>query len=427
VATLHYVGQAAYLVQGTVLWNLPLVWASITVSLPIAGTALLTAASRYRRVRHASAPLLLLSIALLHFCGMAAMTLHSNARIRFPADAVSQAAVTPVVAGVSLLLVVLAVLGWRFDLAARTRLRNDRRRLRELADVALEGLLICRYDEIVTVNDSIERISGHQPGILTGTFVSALLPGLDIASLPEREEREVELVGANGQGVPVRVLRREVELGYKVHTVIAVRDQRERLRTEAKMRTLAFNDPLTGLPNRTRFYDLLAVHAASRREQDQLFAVLMIDLDRFKPVNDMLGHAAGDIILRKVADRLQSTLRDNDVVARLGGDEFAVLAPGTGGLAAVEALAARIVDAICLEPFLHIGQSIHIGASVGLAWSPEDGDDPAELLRNADLALYAAKADGRGTFRRYDVALDDRMRERRALHRSVGRCPDRQP
>ena len=422
VTTLHYVGQAAYLVQGSVLWNMPLVLASIAVSLPISGVALLAAASRNRRLRRASAPLLLLSIAVLHFCGMAAMTLRHDPAVRFPQSAVSQADVTPIVAGVSLALIVLAVLGWRFDLAARTRLRNDRRRLRELADVALEGLLICRDDEIVTVNDSIERLSGHRPGALSGTFVSALLPGLDTASLPEREEREAELVGADGQSVPVRVLRREVELGYKVHTVIAVRDQRERLRTEAKMRNLAFNDTLTGLPNRTRFFDLLAVQTASRRQQDQHFAVLMIDLDRFKPVNDMLGHAAGDIILRKVADRLQATLRDEDVVARLGGDEFAVLAPGTTGLAAIEALATRIVEAVYLEPFFHVGQSVHIGASVGLAWSPEDEDDPAELLRNADLALYAAKADGRGTFRRYDVALDDRMRERSALEAGLRRA-----
>jgi len=415
ITALHYIGQAAYLVQGTVHWNVALVTSSVAISLPISGLALIAAGSRNRRVRGGAAPLLLLSITVLHFCGMAAMMLHPDASTNLPGNAVSAEAITPIVAGVSLVLIILAVLGWRFDLAARRRLRDDRRRLRELADVALEGLLICRGDEIVTVNDSMERMSEHAPGALAGTFVSALLPGLDAATLPEREERETELMGAAGQSVPVRVLRREVELGHKVHTVIAVRDQRERLRTEEKMRTLAFNDPLTGLPNRTRFFDLLAMHTASLRDRDKFFAVLMIDLDRFKPVNDTLGHAAGDIILCKVADRLQSTLRDGDVVARLGGDEFAVLAPGQGGLAAAETLAARIVNVIGGEPFLYAGQSIHLGASVGLAWSQEDGDDPAELLRNADLALYAAKADGRATFRQYDSALDEQMHERRVL------------
>ncbi|WP_260596591.1 EAL domain-containing protein [Sphingomonas endolithica] len=415
VATLHYVGQAAYLVQGTLSWNLGLVLPSIIVSLPISGAAMMAVGSRDRRIRSAAAPLLLLSIALLHFCGMAAMTLRFDPTKRFPDDAVSPQAITPVVAGVSLALIVLAILGWRFDLAAKARLRQDRRRLRELADVALEGLLICQGDIVVTANDSVELLSGRQPGALSGSFVSSLLPGLDVASLPEREEREINLIGADGQEVPVRVLRREVALGHRIHTVIAVRDQRERLKTEAKMRLLAFTDPLTGLANRTRFFDLLALHTSSRRERDAASAVLMLDLDRFKAVNDTLGHAAGDIILGMVADRLRSTLRGDDVIARLGGDEFAVLQLTTEEADAAAALAERIVRIIEARPFMLDGQAVHLGASVGIAVTPADGDDPAELMRNADLALYAAKADGRGTFRRYDVSLDEKMRERRVI------------
>jgi NO-binding membrane sensor protein with MHYT domain len=269
VTALHYVGQAAYLVQGSVAWNLGLVLPSIIVSLPLSGLAMMAVASSDRRIRSTGAPLLFLSIALLHFCGMAAMTLHFNAAKRFPNNAVSPQAITPVVAGVSLALLVLAVFGWRFDLAAKANLRRDRRRLRELADVALEGLLICQGDVVVTANDSVELLSGHAPGSLSGSFVSSLLPGLDVSSLPEREEREINLIGADGLEVPVRVLRREVALGHRIQTVIAVRDQRERLKTEAKMRLLAFTDPLTDLANRTRFFDLLAVHTASRRERDQ--------------------------------------------------------------------------------------------------------------------------------------------------------------
>jgi diguanylate cyclase (GGDEF)-like protein len=415
VTTLHYVGQAAYLVQGTVTWDTWLVAVSIAFSLPISGIAMVAAASRSHRIRLAAPPLLLASIALLHFCGMAAMTLRGDPAHRLPADAITPHAITPVVAGVSLVLILLAVLGWRFDLAATARLRQDRRRLRELADVALEGLLICRGDIVVTANDSVEALSGHAPGALTGSFVSTLLPGLDVSSLPEREEREIDLVGADGTHVPVRVLRREVALGHKLQTVIAIRDQRERLKTEARMLKLAFTDGLTGLANRTRFFDLLALHTASRRAKDAVAAVLMIDLDRFKAVNDTLGHAVGDIVLGMVAERLRSTLREPDVVARLGGDEFAVLQLGIEEPDAAAALAARIVAVIESRPFLFEGQSIYLGASVGFALSPEDGDDPAELMQNADLALYAAKADGRGRFRRYDVTLDEKMRERRAI------------
>lgn len=415
IALLHYVGQAAYLVQGTVSWSLWLVVPSILTSLPISGLALLAAAHRNRQLRKAATPLLLFSIALLHFCGMAAMTLHFDPTSTLPNYAVSPAAITPVVAGVCLGLLTLAVIGWRFDLAAKIRLRRDRQRLRELADVAMEGLIICQDDVIVTANSSMERLSGHGTSGLVGAFVSSLFPGLDVPSLPEREEREAELVGAGGQPVPVRVLRCEVPLGHKLQTVIAVRDQRERLHTEAKMRTLAFSDPLTGLPNRARFYDLLAVHATSRRKRDQSFSVLMVDLDKFKPINDTLGHAAGDLLLRKVADRMSSTIRKDDFVARLGGDEFVVLQLHTHESETAEMLASRIVAAVGDHPFMLEGQSVWIGASIGVACAPDDGDDPAELLRHADLALYAAKADGKGTFRRYDPALDERTRERRAL------------
>jgi diguanylate cyclase (GGDEF)-like protein len=415
VAMLHYVGQAAYLVQGTVAWDLGLVVPSVILSLPVSGFAMVAVGSRNRRIRSSAAPLLLLSIGVLHFCGMAAMTLHSNAAVKFPENAVSPEAITPVVAGVSLALIVLAVFGWRFDLAAKNRLRQDRRRLRELADVALEGLLICQDDVIVTANDSIEFLSGHEPGALSGLAVSSLLPGLDISCMPEREEREIDLISVEGKHVPVRVLRREVELGHKIQTVIAVRDQRERLKTEAKMRLLAFTDSLTGLDNRTRFFDHLALHTASCRARDRSCAVLMLDLDRFKAVNDTLGHAAGDIVLGMVADRLRSTLRDNDIIARLGGDEFAILQLATDEANVVAALATRIVDIVTSRPFMLDGQAIHLGASVGIAIAPDDGDDPAEIMRNADLALYAAKASGRGAFRRYDVSLNEQMRERRAI------------
>ncbi len=422
IAVLHYLGQAAYLVQGTVSWNLWLVVPSILISLPISGLALLTAAHRNRRLRKTAVPLLLLSIGVLHFSGMAAMTLHIDPRRTLPGNAVSPAAITPVVAGVCLGLLALAVIGWRFDLAAKARLRQDRQRLRELADVALEGLLICQADVILTANSSIERLYGSAPSGLVGAFVSSLFPALDIPSLPEREERDAELIGAGGQTVPVRILRSEVHLGHKLQTVLAVRDQRERLRTEAKMRSLAFSDPLTGLPNRTRFYDLLAVHAASRRERDQSFSVLMIDLDRFKLINDTLGHAAGDLLLRKVADRMSAVVRTDDLVARLGGDEFALLQLHTQASETAEMLASRIVAVIGGQPFMLEGQSVYIGASIGVACAPEDGDDPDSLLRSADLALYAAKADGKATFRRYDPALDEQIRERRALEAGLSKA-----
>ncbi len=214
-------------------------------------------------------------------------------------------------------------------------------------------------------NQSLERLSGIDQAAMMGRRLSSLLPSLDLRSLPEREEKDTELASFDGQLVPVRVLRSEVLLGNKRQTVVAVRDQRERLRTESTMRRLAFSDALTGLPNRARFNDLVEFNAALSQEHGRGFAVLLIDLDRFKLVNDTLGHAMGDGLLRKVADRLKAAVGEHDSVARIGGDEFAVLQANVTDGQATHTLASRIVDLVG-RPFLVERQLIHVGARVGI-------------------------------------------------------------
>ena len=187
---------------------------------------------------------------------------------------------------------------------------------------------------------------------------------------------------------------------------------------------LASHDPLTGLPNRVLFQDRLERVLAGRRAGDGPAAVLCLDLDRFKDVNDTLGHAAGDLLLRRVTQRLESCIRRSDTLARLGGDEFAILRPGEVRLDATEALARRIV-ALLAEPVDLDGQEVLVGASVGIALA--DGGDPGQLLQNADLALYRAKAEGRGTFRFFEEEMNLRLRERRALEHDLRRgLADRQ-
>ena len=421
VATLHYLGQAAYVVTGRVSWDLPLVALSVAASLGLSTLALVLAGERSRLRRRWAAPLLLASIAVLHLSGMTAATLTFDPRVALPADAVSPEWLAPLVALVSLGLLVLAVVGWRFALEARSRRARDRDRLRELANVALEGLLICSGERIEAVNLSAEQLIGVGRAELAGRLVSELLPDLSVLSLPDREEREGELLRPDGQRIPVRVLRSEVTLGGGRQTVVAVRDQRERLRTESAIRDLAFSDKLTGLPNRTRFHDLVEVHASSRRERDQGYALLMIDLDRFKLVNDTLGHAMGDRLLAKVSERLRSAVRERDVVARLGGDEFAVLQADVVDADDCRRLAARIVDLLG-RPFLIDGHILNVGGSVGVALSSTDGGEAVEVLRNADLALYKAKADGKGAFRMFEPELDARMQARRSLEADLRRA-----
>ena len=421
VTALHYLGQASYAITGFIVWDWWAVFPSIALSLGMFGSAMVLFRERNRALRRAGAPLLLASIAVLHFFGIAAAELVFDPERDLPPGTLPPEVIAPIVAGVSLGLLALAVLGLRFTLAARAAARRDRERLRELASLAVEGLAICDGDVIATANRSLEEMAGARPGDLTGRELESVLPGIVVSDVPEREERDAELAALDGQFVPVRVLRREVVLGGRRQAVIAVRDQRERLRLEQNIRTLAFTDDLTGLPNRTRFNDLLATHAATCRSQGTRFAVLLIDLDRFKLVNDTLGHGAGDAVLRLVAERLKLAGFGRDIAARLGGDEFAMLHACAPDSDDHEALAQRVVELIG-QPFMVNDQSVEIGASVGIAFAPEDGDRPELLIRNADLALYKAKSDGKGHVQAFEPELDRLARERQDLEADLRRA-----
>ncbi|WP_237478184.1 putative bifunctional diguanylate cyclase/phosphodiesterase [Lichenibacterium dinghuense] len=174
------------------------------------------------------------------------------------------------------------------------------------------------------------------------------------------------------------------------------------------------SDPLTGLPNRSQFQARLGEARARLDRTGEAFAVLAIDLDRFKHVNDTLGHPVGDALLRKVAERLKTALRPTDAVSRFGGDEFAVVQANVSDAIGAETLARRLVDLLG-RAYVVDGHLINIGASVGLTLAPTDGVDPDVLLKNADLALYRAKSDGRDTFRFFEPEMDARMQARRAL------------
>lgn len=421
ITALHYLGQASYQVTGQVAWDMSLVAGSCLMGLALFGLALVLAGERNRGLRRLGAPLLIAAIVVLHIGGMSAVTLTFDPEVALPVTAVAPATIAPVLAAISLALVILAFVGLRLTLHARAQARQDQQRLRDLANIALEGLAVCNGEVIATANHSLERLSGLTQAELTGRHLSALLPGLVLADLPEQEERDTELAAADGQSLPVRVLRKDVLLGRKRQTVVAIRDQRERLHTEARMRTLAFTDALTGLPNRARLGDVLAQRAAVLRESGRGFAVLMLDLDRFKFVNDVLGHAMGDALLRKVAERLRSVISEDDMVGRLGGDEFAVLALSVQERGGPQCLAARIVE-VMDRPFLLDGQLVNVGASVGVALAPQDGSDPEQLLRNADLALYQAKAEGKARFRIFEPALAERVEARRTLETDMRRA-----
>ncbi|MEP9374592.1 EAL domain-containing protein [Mesorhizobium sp. KR1-2] len=262
----------------------------------------------------------------------------------------------------------------------------------------------------LNVNDAALRLYGYDREAFFAQGLAGLWADADDAEQQPAGETSCRHVTADGRLLDVVEYARGIVVDNAPATLSTIVDVTERKRAEEHVTFLALHDPLTGVANRTLFTRELARAAA----QGTAFAVLLIDLDDFKIVNDTLGHAAGDALLVEVAARLQKQLRRSDLVARLGGDEFAVLLPGASSRAVVGSLAARLLDDIAAIRTLE-GAEVSVTASVGAALSPQDTADTDSLLKCADLALYRAKNGAKGSFRFFEPEMDSQVRERRAL------------
>ncbi len=214
-------------------------------------------------------------------------------------------------------------------------------------------------------------------------------------------------------GRTVAVFNHALENGGWVSTHEDITDRKN---SETRIEQLAHFDALTGLANRNLFKDRVEEALARYRQHGEGFAIFILDLDKFKGVNDTLGHQSGDLVLKGVANRIKSTIRDVDFAARLGGDEFAVIVqPGNAGLCECsEALAVRLIEAVS-APYTTEGHPVVVGCSIGIAFIPQHGERIDEVLRNADLALYKSKSVGRNCFHIYSIKMKAEADQRSAL------------
>jgi diguanylate cyclase (GGDEF)-like protein len=317
---------------------------------------------------------------------------------------------------------------------ASTEIVQKRKRELERQNLRLNAVVnnisqgLCMYDakgRLVVSNAPYARIYDLPEEMLKpGTTLEDILGflferGMEAGGDREayiRWRREVISRGEYGKNIhelngrTIMMQHHPMKDGGWVSTHEDITEQRQQ---EARIRHLARHDALTELPNRIQFLEEMAASEAGIARGDKA-AVLCIDLDHFKDVNDTLGHAVGDKVLKQVSARLWGSTRENDVLARLGGDEFSLLLRSIDNPADAATIAERITRTMS-TPFLIDGHQIVIGASVGIAMAPDDGDTTDQLMKNADLALYRAKAEGRSTFHFFERGMDEAIQQRRLI------------
>ena len=313
------------------------------------------------------------------------------------------------------------IIGLRVDI---TEMKQREASFRLLFDENPLPMFVCAVDgeRILAANDAAVAHYGHDRATLTAGTLADIHDPLehhdiaDIADAPEdwQAGRTWRHRKADGSVIDVAVFARRLTYERQPAVLMAVVDITERKRAEARITFMAHHDALTELPNRLLLHERMDEMLSQLKRHGRRLAVHCIDIDNFKMVNDTLGHPVGDRLLQAVAGRLRDALRHEDLVARLGGDEFAILQTDIAEPSEVASLAARLL-AVLGEPFDLDGNIVTTGASIGVAIAPGDGQEADHLLKNADMALYRAKGDGKGTFRFFEPEMDARARARRQL------------
>jgi diguanylate cyclase (GGDEF)-like protein len=319
---------------------------------------------------------------LAYFAGAAALTLagHPGANVLVKPDGI------PMLVG---LVVVGMVVGRLRDLGQRMEI--DREGLQLIFENTSIG--VGRYQpdgKLEQGNPALLTLLDEDAGVL-GSGLRAM--ARDSRRRVHREIRYTRRDGSEGW-VAVGVVKAR-GAGEGAHSIATVENITVRKVQEAALEHMALHDPLTGLPNRTLLGDRLRQALLTAQRDRESLSLLIMDIDRFKEINDTLGHHIGDLLLQETANRIRDCLRDSDTVARLGGDEFAVILPAAGDGRTVERMAAKLMDALA-QPFAIEGTELRVDISIGAAMYPAHGDDVSTLTRLADIAMYAAKRSGTG-------------------------------
>jgi diguanylate cyclase (GGDEF)-like protein/PAS domain S-box-containing protein len=296
--------------------------------------------------------------------------------------------------------------------------------LQALMDGLFDGVVIIDQGNVIqAANPAVETIFGYKASKLIGRDASVLVP-LDKISQGEQFDPSnsagaaggKELIGrrADGAPFPMAVNLSETMLDGESAKVVVFRDLTEREQAERTIRELSLRDPLTGLANRELFHRRLEEVTRGTGRRGRLVALLLLNLDGLKSINDSFGHSVGDSLLQNVAERLEGVTRKGDTVARLGGDEFGIIMVELERPDAIRSLAERILESLS-QPLTLDGCLVNTGAGIGISFYPHDDTNPDELIRKADIALDEAKAAGRNTYQLYEGVMNAQARDAKVL------------
>ena len=311
-------------------------------------------------------------------------------------------------------------------------LQNSENKYRVLFEDSADANWLMDEKGFVACNSAALQMFGYPPGGLM-LHPADISPPNQPDGTPSRAAAEQKMASAflngkerfewlhqrkNGSVFPAEVCLTALTLSGQPKLLATVRDMTDRKVAEERIQFLAYYDALTGLPNRTLLKDRLSKALASARRQKYKVALLFLDLDRFKDINDSLGHSVGDLLLQEVAERLRRWGREQDTVARIGGDEFLIMLTHVNNISDAAVAAERLMDAMTAE-FLVQGHSLNIGCSVGISIFPEHGTEVDDLIKNADAAMYDAKERRRNNFQFFTEGMNTQAVERLTLESSL--------